>query len=84
MQKDDMLNTQNYRPVSILSCMSKVFQRILIQQSELYFLTIFSLFLTSYKKHHGCQYVLVHFVTLCQKALNNGDVAIALLINRFI
>ena len=43
------------------------------------FSTIFSPFLTGYRKHHGCQDVLVHFVTICQKALDNGDVAIALL-----
>ena len=78
-KKDDMLNKQNYRPVSILSCVSKVFERLLIEQLELYFSTIFSPFLTGYRKHHGCQDVLVHFVTICQKALDNGDVAIALL-----
>ena len=74
-----MLNKQNYRPVSILSCISKVFERLLIEQLELCFSTIFSPFLTGYRKHHGCQDVLVHFVTICQKALDNGDVAIALL-----
>ena len=74
-----MLNKQNYRPVSILSCISKVFERLLIEQLELYFSTIYSPFLIGYRKHHGCQDVLVHFVTECQKALDNGDVAIALL-----
>ena len=44
----------------------------------IFFNNIFS-FLTGYRKHHGCQDVLVHFVTICQKALDNGDVAIALL-----
>ena len=48
-KKDDMLNKQNYRPVSILSCISKVFERLLIEQLELYFSTVFSPFLTGYR-----------------------------------
>ena len=51
----------------------------MIEKLELYFSTIFSPFLTGYRMHHGCQDVLVHFVTLCQKPLNNGDVSVALL-----
>ena len=59
-------------------------ERLLIAKLELYFSTIFSPFLTGImeciiRMHHGCQDVLVHFVTLCQKPLNNGDVAVALL-----
>ena len=54
---------------------------LLIEQLKLYFTTIFSLFLTGYRKHHGCEDVLVHFITLCQKSLDNSDVAIALFTN---
>ena len=74
-KKDDMLNKQNYRPVSILSCISKVFERLLIEQLELYFSTIFSPFLTGYRKHHGCQDVfsgglgLKSHSVICQKGL---------------
>ena len=31
-KKNDMLNKMNYRPISILSCISKIFEKLLISQ----------------------------------------------------
>ena len=78
-KKDDLLDKKNYRPISILSCVSKVFERIFIEQMNCYFKTLFSPYLSGYRKHHGCQDVLVYFVSLCKKVLDKGEVAIALL-----
>ena len=36
-KKNDMLNKMNYRPISILSCISKIFEKLLISQLRIYF-----------------------------------------------
>ena len=43
--KKNMLNKMNYRPISILSCISKIFEKLLISQLRMYFDDIFSQYL---------------------------------------
>ena len=70
-----MLNKMNYRPISILSCISKIFEKLLISQLRMYFDDIFSQYLSGY----GCQDVLLHFTNIYKKALDDGNVCMALL-----
>ena len=49
-KKDDMLNKNNYRPVNILPCMSKIFEGVLVEQLNSYFNDIFSSFLSGFRK----------------------------------
>ena len=41
-KKNDMLNKMNYRPLSILSCISKIFEKLLILHLRMYFDDTFS------------------------------------------
>ena len=59
----------NYRPISVLPCISKIFEKLLIGQLRLYFNDIFSQYLSSYRSGYGCEDVLIHFVSLCKKKL---------------
>ena len=43
-----MLNKMNYRPISILSCISKIFEKLLILQLKMYFDDIFSQYLSGF------------------------------------
>ena len=79
LKKNDMLNKMNYRPISILSCISKIFEKLLISQLRMYIDDIFSQCLSGYRASYGCQDVLLHFVNTCKKALDDGDVCMALL-----
>ena len=78
-KKNDMLNNMNYRPISILSCISKIFEKLLILQLRMYFDDIFSQYLSGYRTSYGCQDVLLHFINICKKALDDGNVCMALL-----
>ena len=78
-KKNDMLNKMNYRPISILSCISKIFEKLLISQLRIYFDDIFSQYLSGYRASYRCQDVLLHFINICKKALDDGNVCMALL-----
>ena len=79
-KKNDMLNKMNYRYISILSCISKIFEKLLISQLRMYF-DIFSQYLSCYRASYGCQDVLFNFIKICKKALDDGNACMALLTN---
>ena len=71
-KKDDMLNKNNYRPVSILPCMSKIFEGVLVEQLITYFNDIFSSFLSGFRKQHSCHNGLLRYVENCKKHLDKN------------
>ena len=77
---NDMLNKINYRPISILSCISKISEKLLISQLRMYFDDFFQ-YLSGYRASYGCQDVLLHFIDICKKALDDRNVCMALLTN---
>lgn len=78
-KKNDMLNKKNYRPVSVLPCISKIFEAILIDQMSFYLESMLSNHLSGFRKGHSCQNVLNRFVESCKLNLDNGDVFGAIL-----
>ena len=52
-KKEDELNKENYRPVSVLSQASKIFERIVFNQMNLFFESKFSPQLTGFRKNHS-------------------------------
>ena len=61
-KKDDVMDKQNYRPVSVLPCLSKVFESVLIDQMRTFMEPLFSPYLSGFRKSHSCQSVLVRFI----------------------
>ena len=78
-KKGDMLDKKNYRPVSILPCISKIFEGILIDQLKVYFEGVLSPHLSGFRKGYNCQSVLLNFVEKCKVNLDNNQVYGALL-----
>ena len=72
-KEDDDLNKENYRPVSILSHMSKVFERIFYKQIDLFMASKFSAFLCGFRKNHNSQYSLLKLIEICKKILDKGN-----------
>ena len=61
-KKDDILNKDNYRPVSILPHSSKVFERILYKQVDSFMQNKFSPYLCEIRKNHNAQYSLLKMI----------------------
>ena len=61
-RKDDDLNKENYRPVSILPCMPKVLERIFYKQIDRFMTSKFSPFLCGFRKNHNSQYSLLKMI----------------------
>ena len=69
-KKIDRVYKKNYRPVSILPTISKVFERILKNQMEEKVNTFLSPFLCGYRKDFSVEYALVYMVEKWKKALD--------------
>jgi len=80
-KKGDSLDKTKYRPVSILSCVSKVFEKAINQQLAEHFYDSFAKGLSAYRKKHNTQSVLLKAVDDWKKALDEGKVVGALLMD---
>ena len=69
-KKDDSLKTTNYRPVGILKCLSKIFERVYHDQMYTHYNAILSSRLAAYRKHYSCEHVLIKLVEDCKAALD--------------
>ena len=72
-KKDDDLSKENYRPVSILSHMSKIFERIFYKQIDRFMTLKFSPFLCGFRKNHNSQYSLLKMIEVWKKNLDKGN-----------
>ncbi len=52
----------NYRPISVLPCISKIFESILTDQLQCHFSSLFCYLISGFRKGHSCQSVLTNFV----------------------
>ena len=71
-KSDDNMNKGNFRPVSILSILSKLFESVLNEQMLDNFREIFDALLSAYRRHYSFQTVLLKFVEVVKSALDGG------------
>ena len=76
---DDTTNKSNYRPVSILPIVSKVFERILNEQALAYMSKNLSPYLCGFHKGYITQYSLIRMLDKWKSTLDNKGMAGALL-----
>ena len=67
----DPFDKVNYTPVSLLSHISKVYERIIFNQISTYFEPYFSSFLTGFRKNHNTQHSLLKMLNY-EEALDKG------------
>ena len=68
----DVLDRDNYRPVNILPCLSKIVEKIFYEQLYEFFSDILSTFLAAFRKMYGCHHVLTKLIHDCKQALDKG------------
>ena len=79
-KKDDPLDKENYRPVSILPLLSKVYEKLLYNRLSDYVENIFNVILCGFRKAHSTQHALFKLLQSWQKELDeNGMVAAVLM-----
>ena len=72
-KKYDNLKKDNYRPVSVLPSLSKIYERVMSQQLSDLFDKIFFALLSAFIKRYSCQSTLLNMIEHFKKSLDNGE-----------
>ena len=78
-KKDETTKKDNYRPISILPSISKIFERSMFDQISLYIDDFLSPSLCGFRKGYSTQHCLTFMLERWKKALDKGKIAGALL-----
>ena len=70
----DVFNKENYRPLSILPSISKIFERMLYDQMFAFFENIFNDMLAAYRPRYGCPHVLLKLIEDWKNALDKKKI----------
>ena len=71
-EKEDSLKKENYRLVRLLPRVSKVFQRIIYKQINIYMQDKLSTYVTGFRKSHGTQHSFRTMLEKWKSALDKG------------
>ena len=80
-KKADNLSKENYRPVSILPCPTKIFDRVIANRLNEYFEDIFHESLSAFRSGYSCQDTLLALVEKWNLTFRNNTCAGAVLID---
>ena len=80
-KKDDSTLAKNYRPVSVLPCASKLFERIIQKQLMSYVDKHLSPYLCGYRRGFSAQYALVSLIEKWKESLDKKGFAGAVLMD---
>jgi hypothetical protein len=72
-KKDDNLLRENFRPISILTTLSKIFESLIADQMNDFFKNILSNFLAAYRRQYSTNNVLLDFVEHLRHSMDNGE-----------
>ena len=73
-KKDDATCVENYRPISILPTVSKVFEKLMAEQLIPFLQARFSKLLCGFRKAHSTQHALLRLLNRWQKALDDSNI----------
>ena len=75
------MNVCNYRQVSILPIVSKIYEKEMVRQLENYFEDRLSPYISGFRKTHSCETVLIRMVENIKKSLDHGKNLCAVLMD---
>ena len=73
-KKDDTMSKSNYRPISILPSVSKIFEKIMFSQLNTHFELIFNSLLCGFRKGYDTQHAILNLLQIWQKSLDKGEI----------
>ena len=71
-KKENNLKRDNYRPLSILTVISKLYENVLNTQMVNHFYVLFNELLAAFRKSYSCQTLLIKFIEDLKSALDKG------------
>ena len=74
LKKGDPTCVKNYRPISILPTVSKIFEKVVASQLNAFFETRFSHLLCGFRKGHSTQHALLRLLHLWQRNLDQSNI----------
>ena len=74
-KKLETIHKENYRPVSVLPVVSKIFERIIDKQTNTYMEKYLSPYLCGYRKGYSCQHALLVMIEKWKTSLDKGGYA---------
>ena len=80
-KKVDRLLKENFRPISVLSCLSKVFEGIMCDQLNIHFKDLLSQWLAAYRANYSCNNVLLSFIEYLRESVDLGNYAACVLMD---
>ena len=80
-KKGNNLDVSNYRPVSILPSMSKIFEKEIVNQVSVYFENVFNPYISRFRQQHSCETVLLRLVENIKKSIETDKVVCVVLMN---
>ena len=80
-KKEDTTQAKNYRPVSVLPTVSKIFERLMHNKMTTYIDKHLSTYLCGYRKGYNAQYALISLLEKWKKSLDQKNYAGAILMD---
>ena len=80
-KKDDPLGKENYRPVSILPLLSKVYEKLLYNRLSDYVENIFNAIICGFRKAHSTHHALFKLLQPWQKELDEKGIVATVLMD---
>ena len=80
-KKEDPTNTKNYRPISVLPTVSKIFERLIQKQLSSHFNQHLSPFLCGYRKGFNTQHALITLIEKWKLSLDKNGYAGAIIMD---
>ena len=77
-KKEDPLGKVNYRPVTVLTAVDKIFEQLICRQLSEMIEPIFDTFLSAYRKHFSCETTLIHLTEDWKHAADKGHAPVVL------
>ena len=80
-KKLENVNKKNYRPVSLLPLVSKIFERVMQEQMIVFIGDFLSPYLCGYRKGYNAQYALIAMIEKWKKSLDEGGIFAAIMMD---